>query len=278
MRYIRMSLRFLKHNALRLLLSAAIASLLLAFVVDLTGMFRFVRFVSDPDTHSFGQIIRTVFGIASPWWPAGVFCMVVFSAVPQSDMLGTIHRRMTFGDVQPFSLRYLWNKINNYFLPILQISALFCGIMLLDGFLLAVFCYLWAKLSTVVAIVLSLITGVILIGIAVLAVSLVLTMLPNMTIKGYGFAMAFRISVTACSKKLHTIFASVALPVLVAFIPVSLIGILDFPGAFVLRYLISALFLFAMHLYIVPLMYVVFYDTEEMDRQDDESLEWGRED
>lgn len=277
MRYIRMTWEFVKSNLPRLMLAALVPALILPVILDINGIFRFFQHLGQHTPQSFGAVFGAMFGIRSWWWIAGVMLILGVCSVFQSAMVGHIQRRMSYGDMRKLGVRNFFYNVNNYFLPTLQVNALFALFVLAIGFLIAVFCYLWAKMSFVVAVALSVATGFVFVAGALFVIVLFMTVLPNMTIKGYRLFFAIRVSLTACSKKLASIYFAIVLPLLLMFVPVTLLGIWNFKGAGILHYLGSFWMFFFLHVYTVPLMYVIFYDTEELERQDIAKSVSGRE-
>ena len=91
---------------------------------------------------------------------------------------------------------------------------------------------------------------------------------PNMTMKGFGLFKAFGHSVYSLSAKIFKVFGSILWIMFLACLPMVFLIIFPFKGANYLLALFSFLFYWLIASYIGVLVYVVYFDVEELERED----------
>lgn len=268
MKYIRSTFEYVKHNGLGLLLFSLIPSLLYALVIEPTKIFRFFLKLQTAGFSTFEQIFKAFNDIRNPWWLVLILGVVIVAAIPASAMVGSIERKMMYGaDIKP-TVHSVFKQVNNCYLPTLLcvFSLLICIQLLI--LLMCMFVFFWLKLGSAASIVLTVITAVVFGLICVFLASFATLALPNMTVKGFGLFKAVKQSFIDTSRKIWRFFIALGLPLAVALIPLCLVSVFNFPGAFVLRFIFAWGFFLLAHMYYFPLMYVAFFDVEEMERED----------
>lgn len=268
MKYIRMTLGYVKRNALELLLFSLAPSLLYALVIDPTKIFRFFLRAGNDDFVSFQSVFLAFNDIRNPWWILLLIGVVVLASIPTGAMVAATERKMKYGDRLKPSVKSFFRSVNDCYIPtfvsVLCLMACFQLIILL----MCVFVFLWLKLPYAAALTLSVTTAIVFGLICVFLASFATLCVPNMTVKGFSFFKAVKQSFIDTSGHIWRFFVALGLPLLVALVPMCLVSVFEFKGAFVLRFVFAWAFFLLAHIYYFPLMYVSFFDVEEMERED----------
>ncbi|MEG1535823.1 MAG: hypothetical protein RR416_02500 [Clostridia bacterium] len=267
MEYIKSSLIFIKNNFLKMFCYAIAPAMLIALLINPVSTFNFIISLPKEDYSRFGEIFVAMNNFGG-WKFLIMAAIVVLSSILISGELGLIHRKMYYGVDSDFSFKKFWAKVNNYVIPIfLTMVGLFVVVELVM-LLLSMFVFFWLRAKMVVTVILSVITAFVLFGILILGMTLVSLTLPNMTIRGYFPFKAVRNSAKTVAKNMWKVFIAFILPLLVMIAPACLINLISFPGDIILHYVTSCVFFIAMIMYYLVLCYVVFFDLEEMERED----------
>lgn len=277
MKYLKLTYSFLKHNSLKMFLYALAPALLYPLVYNPASIFNFLVGSGDKDVQGFGEIYKAIDSINGPGWIFVFLLALIVGGVCLSAMAGSIQRRMRYGVEYRNSMGNFWNKVNSFFLPIVMITIELTAIMQIFALLLSIFSFIWLKVAShAVFIVLTVITIFVLLFVLLLVVSLFITSFPNMTIKGFGVFKSLSISVGETVSHIFNIMLAIALPFVGFIIPVLLVNLLQFPGSGLLHYIVNVLYYEAVFMIGLPLVYTIFFDINDMEREDLATYkEWG---
>lgn len=277
MKYLKLTYSFLKHNSLKMFLYALAPALLYPLVYNPASIFNFLMESDDKDVHSFGEIYKAIDSINGPGWILIFLLALIVGGVCLSAMAGSIQRRMRYGVEYRNSMGNFWNKVNSFFLPIVMITIELTVLMQVFALLLSIFSFIWLKVAShTVFVVLTIVTMLILLFVLLLLVCLFITAFPNMTIKGFGIFKSISISVSETISHIFNIMLAIALPFVGLIIPVLLVNLLHFPGSGLLQYIVNVLYYEAVFMIGLPLVYTIFFDINDMEREDLATYkEWG---
>ena len=277
MKYLKLTYSFLKHNSLKMFLYALAPALLYPLVYNPASIFNFLMESDDKDVHSFGEIYKAIDSINGPGWILIFLLALIVGGVCLSAMAGSIQRRMRYGVEYRNSMGNFWNKVNSLFLPIVMITIELTVLMQVFALLLSIFSFIWLKVAShTVFVVLTIVTMLILLFVLLLLVCLFITAFPNMTIKGFGIFKSISISVSETISHIFNIMLAIALPFVGLIIPVLLVNLLHFPGSGLLQYIVNVLYYEAVFMIGLPLVYTIFFDINDMEREDLATYkEWG---
>ncbi len=277
MKYLKLTYSFLKHNSLKMFLYALAPALLYPLVYNPAGIFNFLMSSSSQDVQSFGEIYKGIDSINGPGWILVFLLALIVGGVCLSAMAGSIQRRMRYGVEYRNSMGNFWNKVNSFFLPIVMITMVLTVLMQIFALLLSIFSFIWLKVAShAVFIVLTVITMLVLLFVLMFVLCTFITTFPNMTIKGFGIFKSLSISVSETISHIFNIMLAIALPFVGLIIPVLLVNLLHFPGSGLLQYIVNVLYYEAVLMIGLPLVYTIFFDINDMEREDLATYkEWG---
>ncbi|MGN0771898.1 MAG: hypothetical protein ACI4MI_04875 [Christensenellales bacterium] len=277
MRYLKLTYSFLKHNALKMFLYALAPALLYPLVYNPASIFNFLLSSSETDMHGFVEMYMAINSINGPGWIFAFLAALLVGGVSLGAMAGSIQRRMRYGVEYRNSLGNFWNKVNSFFLPIIMITLELTVIMQIFALLLSIICFIWLKIGSHVAfVVLTVITTLVLLFALLFVISMFITTFPNMTIKGFGAIKSLSISVGETLSHIFSIMFSIALPFVGLVIPVMLVNLLHFTGSGLIKYIVNVLYYLAIFMIGLPLVYTIFFDINDMEREDIATYkEWG---
>lgn len=227
----------------------------------------------------FGDIYETInnFSTLGGFWVVAFVLTLTVGISSVSAMAGSVQRRMRYGVEYRNTVGTLWNKINSFFIPILLTTITFMLVMQVYFLLISMFCFIWLKLNNaIVGMILSILTLVLLTGCLLVGISMSITILPNMAVKGYNFFKAVKFGVTETMSHIGNILFSVALPTMVMLIPIFIVNLFEYAGSGFVKYIFSALYYLGIFTIGVPLSYTIFFDINDMEREDLKTYrEWG---
>ncbi len=279
MEYLKLTFNFLKHNKIKMLLYSIIPALGFACLYNPGIIIRYFKHYNKPNLMGFGEIydaINNFSHMGGLWWLAMII-VLTFGVASLGAMAGSVQRRMRYGIEYRNSFGNLWNKINSFFIPVLLSVVSFMLIMQVYFLLLSMFCFIWLKLhNEVVGMTLSILTLILLASGVLVCTSIFSTILPNMAIKGYSFFKAVQMGVTETMSHIGKILWSLALPTVLMLVPVFLVNLFEYPGCWIVNYLFSVMFYLVAFTMGVPLSYTIFFDLNDMKREDLNTYkEWG---
>ena len=159
------------------------------------------------------------------------------------------------------------SHLNDNFLPVLKYLLLLFVSLEILAILLSTFLYTTIRIFKN-ALPVCLILAFVFLLLEVLFLSMSLLTVPNMTMKGFGLFKAFGHSVYSLNAKIFKVFGSILWIALIMSIPMILLILFPFKGANYLLALFSFLFYWMLASYIGALVYVVYFDVEELERED----------
>lgn len=263
---VKSTLKFIKNNFLRLFLYSLIPALLLGVFARPAGVLTVLKDYATISSRSFSQVYFAVTGFGR-WGMivVGIFAYLIICVVV-SAMLGSIERKMRYGVYAKPTVSTFLKNVNDNLLALLGLSASIFLIFAVVNSLNAVLIYFWANIlsNTAAVLAMSIISILITYTIAGVWTVYLLFIIPNMTIKGLSFTDSYLNSIRQTSKIYSRLFLAVAVPLVLLFIPL----ILNYLFMWKMGVLFAALIYLFLVIYLPVLIYVAFFESEEIDRAD----------
>ena len=269
MRYSKMTLSYLKHNFLKSMGIMLVPTVLLGILLNPLNIVEIIVSIGKKEEtyHSFIDIFRKINGYTGAWRFSFTVVSIIISIVFLSLLSGFIRQKMRYG----LDNRGKWNMIgshlNDNFIPVLKYLILLLVSLEILEILLSTFLYTTIRIFKN-ALPMCLILSFIFLLLELLFLSMSLLTIPNMTMKGFGLFKAFGHSVYSLSAKIFKVFGSILWIMFLMSLPMVFLIIFPFKGASYLLALFSFLFYWMLASYIGVLVYVVYFDVEELERED----------
>lgn len=275
MKYIKMTLDYIKSNRIALFLHAIIPAILFAVFISPTSIIEYV--IRKPEYYegnSFIDILRAMFDLSqrlgmSVLQIIGIVLSIIIIAIILSSLVGNIENKMLYGQTVYPGFKGVIKRININFLSVLSCMFTFTLALFTIYIVLSLLFFIFAHIHIRwLYLLLSFVFGIVCFGIFVVGLTFTILAIPNMTIRGFGISNASKKSSYTVVNNYWKVFASIVLPMIVIYIPVVLVAIFDYPGKLAVNIVVRFFFYLAAIMYYVPLFYVEFFDLEEMDRVD----------
>ncbi|MDE5756408.1 MAG: hypothetical protein K2I23_04890 [Clostridia bacterium] len=269
MKYSKMTLSYVRHNFLKSMGIMFIPAVLLGVLLNPLNIVEIIVSVGKKEEtyHSFIDIFRKINGYTGAWRFSFTIISIVLSIGFLSLLSGFIRQKMRYG----LDNRGKWNMIgshlNDNFIPMLKYLIMLLVSLEILEILLSTFLYTTIRIFKN-ALPMCLILAFVFLLLELLFLSMSLLTIPNMTMKGFGLFKAFGHSVYSLSAKIFKVFGSILWIMLLMSLPMVFLILFPFKGASYLLLLFSFLFYWVLASYIGVLVYVVYFDVEELERED----------
>ena len=269
MRYSNMTLGYVRQNFLKSMGIMFIPAVLLGILLNPLSIVEIIVSIGKKQGtyNTFLDIFAKINGYTSARRFILIIISIVFSTVILSLLSGLIRQKMRYGLDSKGKWSMIGSHLNDNFLPVLKYLLMVFVSLEVLAILLSTFLYTTIKVFKN-ALPMCLILAFVFILIELLFLSMSLLTVPNMTMKGYGLFKAFGHSVYSLSAKIFKVFGSIIWLVLLMSLPLIFLILFPFKGAHYLLLLFSFLFYWVLASYISVLVYVVYFDVEELERED----------
>lgn len=263
MKFIKLTLEYLRRNWLYVLILSLVPGILLAIFTNPTSVLNLlVKIANDPDKEMFITIISTVSEIR--WWRILIFVPVLpICAVFVSALAGYESKHMRLGII---NINGFFRRVNNNIVNVIIIMLMFVILMQVFALLFSAITFLWVKVcsSVVACVVLSSITAVILMILCLFFVTIFVPLLPIMSITGLSVGKAMAESVKAVRGNIFKLFFAVCIPLIPIYLVLGLLGAYEVPY----RKLVTCVMYTLMIMYYFTLMYCSYFSLLDIDRED----------
>ena len=267
MSYSKLTLDYMRRNFLNCMAVLFIPAVLLGLLIEPLSMLHIIVSIGKKENtyNSFidiftklnnftgvGRLVLVIFALA---------VMIIFVSVAS----GYNRHRMRYGT--DGRLKNIGDYLNDHFLPIAKYALFVFVSMEILAILLSTFLYTSIKVfknalpACVIFSALFLLIELYLISISILAI-------PNMTMKGYGLFKSLAQSVNSLSAKSFKLFFAILWMLVLLMLPTALIIIFPFSGARYVLTILSCLFYWVTISYMSVMTYIVYFDVEELERED----------
>ena len=269
MRYSKMTLSYLKHNFLKSMGITLVPTVLLGVLLNPLSIVDIIVSIGKKEEtyNSFIDIYRKINGYTGMWRFSFIVLSVIVSIFFLSLLSGFIRQKMRYGLDNRGRWSMIGSHLNDNFIPVLKyLLMLFVSLEIL-AILLSTFLYTTIRIFKN-ALPMCLVVSFVFLLLELLFLSMSLLTIPNMTMKGFGLFKAFGHSVYSLSAKTFKVFGSILWLLLIMSVPMILLILFPFKGGNYLLALFSFLFYWVLASYIGVMVYVVYFDVEELERED----------
>jgi len=177
-------------------------------------------------------------------------------------LVATVDRHMRIGDLK---FRNPFRRINENFWVVFPILATLIIVKEIFDILALLFVYMWSSLAFGDATLPLIIASyVVVYSMFSVVVSLCIMWIPHTLNTGLSAYRTFSASVKLARGKIFTVALMIGLPA----IPIALINMVGISLGGVANMITSTITYFVMAIYLIVMMYVVYYDTTELSRED----------
>lgn len=268
MLYSKATLQYLRHNIFRTYGMTLLPAILLGIIAQPLSMMEIIVSIGKKEQvyDSFIDIYRTISYLDTPWRVVSLIVAILISVVFVSMVTGYTRQKMRYGTVIPSKNSFVSN-INDNFIPVFKYMIMLTIVLEIIAILLATFLFTTIKLMTN-ALPLCIIFTILFIILGLYFTSLTFLVIPNMTMKGYGLGKAISMSIYSLNAKSIKVFFAVLWIFIIMCTPLVLLITFPFKNMPILLGVFSTLFYWVIINYMSSMMYVVYFDVEELERED----------
>lgn len=269
MSYSKSTFGYIKNNFLKSMGVMFIPMVLLGMLLHPMSILEVIVSIGKKqETYgSFIEIYTKINGFGGIWRFIGIVVAMIIVMIFLSLLSGFTRQKMRYGLDSRGKWSMIGSHLNDNFIPVLKYLLLIFVSLELVAILLSTFLYTTIKLFSN-ALPMCLIVTFLFLLLELMFLSMSLLTIPNMTMKGFSLFKAFGHSVYSLSAKMFKVFFSIIWVSILASIPMILLIVFPFRGARLLLALFAFLFYWLLASYVGVLVYVVYFDVEEMERED----------
>lgn len=267
MRYLKSSFRYVGRHFVRMALYFIAPALVLGLVNSPVSLIRLLVNTDFGESLNFDEVFLGASDLDRGYKVALLVIGFVLYVVCASAAVGSVQHKMRYGQFYPLTVRQFFKKVNLYAIPMaLGMIALMIMIELL-GLFVTLFVFFWAKAISVTAGIIAMSAITVVVGVAcfLCVATLFLFVIPNMTVKGFGFFKSIKRSVSEVVSRFGSLLVAVVLPTVAAYVPLCVIHAFNVPGLMQIADVLFYLFVF---MYFHVLMFDAFFDMEDIERED----------
>ena len=267
MRYLKSSFRYVGRHFVRMALYFIAPALVLGLVNSPVSLIRLLVNTDFGESLNFDEVFLGASDLDRGYKVALLVLGFVLYVVCASAAVGSVQHKMRYGQFYPLTVRQFFKKVNLYAIPMaLGMIALMIMIELL-GLFVTLFVFFWAKAIPVTAGIIAMSAITVVVGIAcfLCVATLFLFVIPNMTVKGFGFFKSIKRSVSEVVSRFGSLLVAVVLPTVAAYVRLCVIHAFNVPGLMQIADVLFYLFVF---MYFHVLMFDAFFDMEDIERED----------
>lgn len=278
MKYVKGTFKFIGDNYMSVLGHVIIPALIYTIFIIPTSSFDFI--VTHFDTMEVTKFwdIFIVINDASKWydWKYIVFFFTImaFTIIIFSSYIGKVQATMKYGRPYYTGLKGVFKRTNEHMFTTIKIGVLVFFAMeifamsmsLLTTFVLKVTQLAWLR------ILLIMVFGFIGLSLAFYVLAWMICAVPNMTMRRIGLIKSAGMSTHMVASHITKIVGGILIPMIISYIPIMAFAALDLVFDNILltivKYLFNFLFYAFSFTYYITFMYIVFFDVNEIERED----------
>ena len=267
MSYSKMTLDYMRHNFLKSMAALFIPAVLMGLLIDPLSLLDIVVSIGRKE-NTYNSFID-IFTKLNDFTGIGRLVLILFvllvTIIFVSITSGYNRQRMRYGKVG--KLNNIGEFLNDQFVPVFK-YALFIFVSLeVMAILLSTFLYTAIKVLKN-ALPACIILAALFLLIELFLIALSLLSIPNMTMKGYGLFKSLAQSVNSLSAKSIKLFFAMLWLIILLMLPTMFIIIFPFENMKYVLKIFSCLFYWVMISYLSVMTYIVYFDVEELERED----------
>lgn len=269
MTYSALTLKYLRHNFFRSFGMTILPAILLGiFAQPLTMMEVIVSIGRKEKAYtSFIEIFKTINHVDKPLRFFVIVIVMILSVFFVSLLVGSTRQKMRYGSYMAGKTRNFLGHINDNFLPVFKYMIVLFVSLEAVSVLLSTFLYTSIKIFSN-ALPACIVSTVIFVICELWFLSMTSLSIPNMTMKGYGLGKSMGMSVYELSARMFRVFFAIFWVFVLCVTPMVLLMVFPFKFMPLVLTLFSVLFYWILITYISVLIYVVYFDVEEIERED----------
>ena len=277
-KYAKGAFKFIKKNWKGVCSHALIPAIIYSIFILPTSAFDYIiAHLGDFNNANFWDIFTSI-NDSSQWnrWEYVVFIILltISTIFIFSSYIGKIQNRMKYGKTVYPGFRGILKRTNeNMFATIKSVIAVYIALEIY-AFAMSVFMSLILMVTTQPAavIVLILLVGGLSLVLAMYILAWFSCVLPNMTMRRQGLFRSIPESMRMVSNNIGKIFLNLIIPLIISYIPVIIFASLDIEfnhiALTIIRYVFNFIFFFFSFVYYITIMYVIFFDLNDIERED----------
>ena len=267
MSYSKMTLDYMRHNFLKSMAALFIPAVLMGLVIDPLSILDIIVSIGRKE-NTYNNFID-IFSKLNDFTGVGRLVLILFlllvTVIFVSVTSGYNRQRMRYGN--DGKLKNIGEYLNDHFLPVAK-YALFIFVSLeIVAILLSTFLYTAIKVLKN-ALPACIILSALFLLLELYLITLSLLAIPNMTMKGYGLFKSLAQSVNSLSAKSIKLFFAMLWVIILLMLPTALIIIFPFQNMKYVLKIFSCIFYWVLISYLSVMTYIVYFDVEELERED----------
>ena len=284
-KYFVQTYEYAKRNWVSVLLHVLIPAILYTIFINPTSSFDYIMTnIKELDAQHAYQIFVTI-NDGSKWasWEYILFYFLIAVAtlVVCASFIGNIQNKMRYGKTVYEGFWGVFKRTNETFFAALRAGIALILSMEVFALIMSVVIFFIIKVTSIAAlriILVCLIGGGIIVAMFYGA-AWVSCVIPNMTMRNEGLFKSIKRSMSMVKEKQIQIFGNFVIPIVVCFIPLLAIAGFDIVYDHVVLTIVRYAFIFLFYLfsfaYYIIVMYVIFFDINEIEREDlNEQNKW----
>lgn len=263
MKYVKLTLQYMGGKSFwKLALITLLPSFIFALFASFSKIAHFFINFFEQDLMSFKKIYSNLTDLNLPYTLFIIASLVVFSIII-SIIIGTLQRHMRTGK---FAIKNIFKRINENFLPSIFTLILLYALIYFFGLSISLIISFWISVtgSKIATLILSAFFTFVLFLLFSYCIALFSLICPFMVATGANIFSAASASIRSARNHIKPILFAFILPLILLFL--QYIGVLI--NIWIIQLLIDTIFVSFLLCYYPVLAFVIFYDTEELDRED----------
>lgn len=269
MTYSLATLKYLRRNFFRSFGFTLLPALLLGIFAQPLSMMQVIVSIGkkEHNYNSFLDIFKTINYIDKPLIFVFIVIIMIVAVLFISLLAGSTRQKMRYGGYMSGRTKNFLGHINDNFLPVFKYMLVLFVSLEMIAVLLSTFLYTSTKLFTN-ALPACIVSTVIFVICELWFLAMTSLTIPNMTMKGYRLGKAMGMSIYQLNAKVFRVFLAVLWIFVLLAAPLVLLIVFPFNYMKLVLAIFSFLFYWILLTYICVLMYVVYFDVEELERED----------
>ncbi len=275
MAYMKATFGYLKDHFLRALCFCALPALLLGLVSSPVSLISLLFSKQLDRTVSFSEVFLTGTDLDKPYKLVVMILAFILYAICAAAYVGSVQHKMRYGHFYKINAHNFFRLVNNNFLPVAKGMLSLMLMMEFLGIVTTLFVFFWSKVVAIqaVTIVLCTLSVLLFVGLFLFFASMLILTIPNMTMRGFGLFKSIKLSWMTSIKKFKQVVVPVIVPIVIAYIPLIVVNAFHIN---VLTQILDVLFYAFALMYYHVLMYVIFFDLENVEVANiNENNYWG---
>lgn len=278
MKYVKGTFKFIWNNLMSVLAHVIIPAIIYTIFIIPTSSFDFiVTNFNNMNVTKFWEIF-TIINDASKWydWKYIIyfFTIMIFTLVIFSSYIGKVQATMKYGRPYYTGFKGIFKRTNEHLFTTIKAGILvfvamelFAMMMsLLTSFVLKITPLAWLRIILIIAF------GAIGLICTFYILAWIICTIPNMTMRRIGMIKSIGMSTHMVAPVFTKVLGGILIPMIISYLPIIGFAALDIVFDNIVltisRYAFNFIFYIFSFTYYITFMYVVFFDVNEIERED----------